>query len=327
MGEKLKKKYSFEKKTSLEKKIMNIDGKSSVEILNKTNLSLRFVITNVDYMFLNMLRGVLLEEIPCLAFHSFRFDVNDTIMQHEKIMNLMRMLPMDSSECAKLQWTADCDCNNELCVKCSIEFCLDVENNTDELLHVTTDDLKLNSQHLFSKPLFKMTIVTLAPGDRLKMTAHLQKGIGRDHGKWVCVPTVGIQGVPLLDATTFHILTNDEQHDIVAKCPKNVFRMKHMVLDIEDLYACTACDECLIQANACIKTHKKRKQIQDIEPYITLSDNKFIVTIDSDGRFDIDVILQHAFAIIQSKLNIMFLYFFFGGKGYLLVFVYSLIVF
>jgi DNA-directed RNA polymerase alpha subunit len=306
---------------------MNLNGKKTqVCVLNSSEHSVKFVVNNIHYGLLNAIRGVLLEEIPCFAFHAMRFECNRTILVHEKILDRLRLIPMDSTLCENLLWTCDCDCNNQPCEKCSIQYTIDVTNETDDFQHVTTADLVQvsNVERLPVKPLAKITIVTLAPGQRLAMTAHLQKGIGRDNGKWVCVTKVGMQGVPLITANTFASFTSEQQQTIVDACPKKVFGMNKQTkcLEIEDLLACTACDECMIHANKFIHQNtnsqaskrrkvsianeaekEEQKLVDDIEPYVKLSDDSFIFTIDSDGRLPIRDIIQTMFRTLKQKVT------------------------
>lgn len=215
-------------------------------------------------------------------------------------MHTLRMVRVSSKAIQELKWTKDCECEKKTCEFCSVRFDIDVVNTTENYKSVTTDDLiaaiRTNCELKHSvKPMHRMEIVKLAPEQALKLTAFAQIGIGREHGKWVCVPTMIYQGIPLLSAQMFHALPNDVQCDIVAKCPKQVFSAADGQLDIEDLYACTACDECTRLLNL----HDKSQP-----PSVELSNFDFQIKIETDGRHSIHDTLQIAFDVLKNKCQL-----------------------
>lgn len=268
----------------------------------------QFTITAIDSRLLNALRGILLEEIPCLAFHTIRFDENKTVLKHEQVMETLRMLAISSEAVDELQWSKDCHCISKPCEACSVEFTLHVENtSTTSYRSVTTNDLILaqRTQTLREKVELLhagddcMEIVLLGPGQTIRLTAYAQVGIGRDHGKWVCVPTMNFQGLPELDTIyrKSRELSQQAQRKIQQSCPRNVLVMKSEGIDIEDVRLCTACDECLLTYNALTTTNH-------IKPQIKLSETDFLVTIETDGRFTVQNALQRAFSILSKKVCI-----------------------
>lgn len=270
---------------------------------------IQFTLTAVDYRLLNALRGILLEELPCLAFHTIRFEENKTVLKHEQVMETLRMLAIASDAVDELLWSKDCHCLSKPCENCSVEFKLDVENTTtNSYKSVTTDDLVASHRskqlrkraELLHRGKDRMEIVLLGPGQKIKLTAFAQIGIGRDHGKWVCVPTMNFQGLPQLDSHIhrFRTLKIQEQTQIMQACPRSgVFCLKMTGIDIEDARLCTACDECVITYNQLVPSHP-------IKPSILLSDTDFLLTIETDGRFSAKHALQRAFSILLNKVAV-----------------------
>ncbi len=280
---------------------MNVGGVASeCKKVGLWNNRVQFTLTNVDYRLMNSLRHVLLEEIPCLAFHTFRFAYNDTVLKHEQIMQILRMIPLASKAMQELKWSKDCDCDAKPCERCGVQFELDVENTSMNYMSVTTEHLRPTLRTADSSlscpviPLHKMEIVMLAPGQKLKLVAIAQIGIGREHGKWVCVPTMIYQGIPLLRSNMFHTLSLDTQREVVRNCSQHVFAFKQQ-LEIEDLLACTACDECTLAVNRADNSQK---------PNVELSDTDFLIKIETDGRHSIRDTLTLAFATLKSKISI-----------------------
>lgn len=257
----------------------------------------QFTLTNVDYRLINSLRHVLLEEIPCLAFHTFRFACNNTVLKHEQIMQILRMIRVSSQAASELKWTKDCDCENKTCEWCSVQFEMDVTNDSQTYKSVTTQDFVSTPRTNFPlrhpvQFLHVMEIVKLAPGQSLKLIAIAQVGIGREHGKWVCVPTMIYQGLPQLPLDNFRRLPRQTQSDIVQICPKRVFSLSNEQLDIEDLLACTACDECTRLVHE-LNNHQP--------PHVELSNSDFQLKIETDGRYSIQETLHLAFSILKKK--------------------------
>ena len=262
----------------------------------------QFTLTNVDYRLVNSLRHVLLEEIPCLAFHNFRFSSNNTVLKHEQIMQILRMIRVSSQATCELKWTKDCECENKTCEWCSVQFELDVTNDSQTYKSVTTKDFVATprTECLLRHPvqfLHVMEIVKLAPGQSIKFIAIAQVGIGREHGKWVCVPTMIYQGLPLIPIDNFRRLPRQTQSDIARNCPKRVFSFVNEQLDIEDLLACTACDECLRIAHDGGDTYPS--------PNMELSNSDFQIKIETDGRYSVEEVLRLAFSILKKKSQFM----------------------
>ena len=278
---------------------MNLGGQTQCTKIRVWENRAQFTLTNVDYRLVNALRHVLLEEIPCLAFHTFQFACNDTVLKHEQIMQILRMLPLYSKAIKDLKWSKDCDCEKKPCEYCGVQFELDVENTSSTYMSITTEHLVQTTRTVHQLPiavnlLHKMELVVLAPGQKLKLTAVAQIGIGHEHGKWVCVSMMNFQGIPLLNANMFHDLPKQTQHDIVDRCPQKVFKFQKQ-LEIEDLLACTACCECTIARNAADKSQN---------PNIELSETDFLIKIETDGRHSLRDTLTLAFAILKQKTNI-----------------------
>lgn len=277
---------------------MNVDGKTECKLVKLIPNGVQLTLSNVDYRFVNTLRHILLEEIPCLAFHSFHFDYNRTVLEHEHIMQILRMIPLASEAIQELRWTSHCDCENKCCEACSVQFEINVSNDGTGYRSITTQDIvathrNVHLKHSVHVTAKQMEILVLAPGHALKLTAHAQIGIGREHGKWVCIPTMIFQGIPLLEASPFHVLSTQQQAHIVNGCPKKVFAMRHNLLDIEDILACSACDECTIALH---------KVTHTTNPSIELSDSDFLLTIETDGRHNISFVLTLLFQIMRNKI-------------------------
>ena len=121
------------------------------------------------------------------------------------------MVPLTSEHATSFHYARDCECDAYGCQECAVQFELDVRNTGDDVLEVTTADLKSHlddadkavipvttaAQRLESETYGEETdhrkevlIAKLAKGQALSITALAQKGIGNEHAKFI--PTCGV---------------------------------------------------------------------------------------------------------------------------------------
>jgi len=166
----------------------------------------------------------------------------------EFISHRMGLIPLTSLPALQrnMLYSRDCSCSAG-CPQCTVRFKLDVTNDQDHhivvttksLLHLDDDSRSTWPDILPIGPSFQaeradeadVTVVKLAHRQRLKLTATAKLGIGKEHGKWIPVGVATFGAVPEVEVDVdamqrlkdAGILTGAKLRAIVDSCPKNVF--------------------------------------------------------------------------------------------------------
>lgn len=137
-------------------------------------------------------------------------------------------------------------------------------------------------------------IAKMRRGQRIKLEARAEKGIGKVHAKWSPVATASYRLLPKIEIKQ-HI-AGTEAEELVSKCPMNVF-------DIEDLGGgkkravvsrprdCTMCRECVRTPPLSTKILLSR------EP------NHFIFQVESTGILSPQELFTEAVKILMLKCS------------------------
>jgi DNA-directed RNA polymerase alpha subunit len=157
-------------------KILAIEGNTCTFSLNRCELHVA-----------NLLRRVIISEIPSMAVNSVTIERNSSFLSDELLVHRFGLIPIMSEDVDKFNAPDACTCLNT-CTKCSIKFVLDVDC-VDRSLIVWTDCLK-NMDNNSLVPL-NIVINKMKRGQGLRVIARVCKGIARVHSKWSVVSSVG----------------------------------------------------------------------------------------------------------------------------------------
>lgn len=142
------------------------------------------------------------------------------------------------------------------------------------------------------KPLYPNILITkLRENQEIELQIFCSKNTGRVHAKWSPVSTAYYR---LLPSISFKApIEGEDAHELVAICPTGVYGIKKNKkkeeADIEDIYACTMCRECIRpdKFNEKIELGKERK--------------KYIFTIESVGVIRPERLFLDALQVIRNK--------------------------
>ena len=149
----------------------------NIKITNDNNERFEFILSGVDVAFANMIRRVMINEIPILAIDFIEIKHN-TSYKSETLAHVCGLIPIDSSEENSL--TIYCDNCQSFCNKCSLPITLDIKNTTDKIRKVTSSDFTKSKIKL--RP--KMPIIKLKKDQFITIKAHVRKNVGKKHAKW-----------------------------------------------------------------------------------------------------------------------------------------------
>ena len=144
----------------------------SLEIINENDDKVSVKIKGVPLQYANALRRICLNGVPVYAVESVDILENSSVLADEGIAHRLGLIPLktdleaarDGSENDKIMLTLDSGVSDETRTVLSG----DLKSQDDRIVPTSND----------------IPIVTLAPGQSLKIEAHARLGKGTEHAKW-----------------------------------------------------------------------------------------------------------------------------------------------
>jgi DNA-directed RNA polymerase subunit D len=251
---------------------------SDVEILQKKENVLKFIIKDTETAYVNTLRRMIIDEVPTMAIDDVEFKKNDSILYDEIVAHRLGLIPL-STDLKGYNLPEKCTCKGEGCAKCQLELSLKTE------AHGVITASKIKSKDPKVKPVYEdMPITKLVEGQALEFNAYAKLGKGKEHAKWS--PGLAFfMPIPKIEVKKCSMCG-----ECVKKCPKNVFEIKDkkiIVAKANDCHLCMACIE------AC------PDNAITVEP----DETQFIFTIETFGQLSPKEIVVQATEEFDQKLE------------------------
>jgi DNA-directed RNA polymerase subunit L len=170
---------------------------------------LRFTVSNIDVSIINSIRRIILSEIPCFVFRTFPYnknkaviEINNTRFNNEIIKQRLACIPIHIN---------DRSFNYE-----DHQLEIEVNNNSKEILYITTEDFKVknktNNSYLSEsavKSIFPPNSITneyidflrlqpqlaeTIPGEQIKLSCDFDIGMAKENGAYNVVSTCSFGG-------------------------------------------------------------------------------------------------------------------------------------
>jgi DNA-directed RNA polymerase subunit D len=258
-----------------------------IQILEKNDNFMRFIVRGVNVPFVNALRRIMLTEVPAMAIDEVVILENSSILHDEVLAHRMGFIPL-KTDLDSYNLPEECKCESELgCNLCRTNLTLEAET-TDKSLTVYSGDLKSENPNIVPVS-NKIPIVKLAPEQRLNFEAYARLGKGKNHAKWQPVSMCTYMYLP-------QIKIDKERCDACAKCvkvcPEEVLIYMDDGLKTQAVINCTLCMDCV---DACPQN----------PPAIEISWDKeaFVFKIESTGALPVERIVTEALKILDEKLE------------------------
>ena len=144
----------------------------SLSIISQSEQKVSVKLKGIPIQYANALRRICLNGVPIYAIDTVDFLSNSSVMADEGISHRIGLIPLKTE-------LSDVQQNNE---SDKIMFTLD-SGETENTRTVLSGELKSQDNNV--KPISdNIPIVTLAPGQRLKIEAYARLGRGTEHAKW-----------------------------------------------------------------------------------------------------------------------------------------------
>ena len=258
-----------------------------IQILEKTDEFIRFIVSGVNVPFVNALRRIMLTEVPAMAIDEIVILENSSILNDEILAHRMGLIPL-KTDLDSYSLPEECKCESEFgCNLCRSNLTLEAEADNKTMI-VYSGDMKPENPDI-APVSDKIPIVKLAPDQRIKLEAYARLGKGRKHAKWQ----------PVSMCTYMHlqdIKIDSKRCDSCGKCikvcPEEILIDTDEGIKTQNLIECTLCMDC---ADAC------PKEPSAVE--VTWDKNAFIFKVESTGALPAERIVVEAIKILDKKVK------------------------
>ena len=155
---------------------------SSLEVISKDSQKISVKLKGVPIKYANALRRICLNGVPVFAINTVDIIENSSVLPDEGLAHRLGLIPI-TTDLSRFNEPSKCDCNSESgCSNCKVMLVLDTEES-DVTRTVFSNELSSEDDSI--KPTSdKISIIQLAPGQRVKVECYARLGRGTDHAKW-----------------------------------------------------------------------------------------------------------------------------------------------
>jgi len=256
-----------------------------LEIIDKSEKSVRFILEGATRAFANALRRIMIAEVPCMAIDDVVIEENESVLSDEMLAHRLALIPL-KTDLEAYVLPSECKCKSEEgCSHCRVMLSLEAESK-EESMTVYSKDLK--SEDPETIPISPdIPIVKLAMGQKIKLRAFARLGLGKDHAKWQPVSVCAYKFMPIINV-------DSKKCDLCGKCveicPRKIFSIEKEKLKVTNLLACTLCKDCV---DVC-----PTKAIN-----VSWDESTFIFNVESTGALPIDQLVRKSAEILGKKVS------------------------
>lgn len=295
----------------------------SIKIVESEEDELTFDLMGVDASIANALRRIMIAEVPTMAIEHVYIEMNSSIIHDEVLSHRLGLIPIkvDPLEFVERNDGEDPTSAN------TIVFSLDVtcpQRRPPSSSSSSTSSSDPYTMNVYSSQLVwcpqgeqqerfgangirpvheDILIAKLRPGQSIKLEAHCQKGIGKDHAKFSPVATVSYRLMPMLDVNPDAEVINEPGS--VPMHPVRVFD-SHAGNSVKDLaekktkpIVLSRPRECTI----CRKLSEERRDTWADELVMARIPDHFIFKVESTGIMAPRDIVKHSLRILAAKCD------------------------
>lgn len=239
-----------------------------VEIVEKSPLFVKAVISGVYPSLVNSLRRVIISELPVVAIDTVVIVQNTSVMYDEMLAHRIGLIPL-TTPLHSLPPIEDCESGLADPSECGTKLSLEVTAEGDTTVY--SGDLKSDRPDIV--PVYKdIPIVKIVKGQSVALEAYAKLGRAKSHAKWQAA-TASYYYYP-------RVVVKDE------KCRETC---REICKNLEDPLECT-----YNKAWTCRDLCKGGVEVE-------WEKGKYVFWVESFGNYDVDTALREAFRILKKK--------------------------
>ncbi len=251
-----------------------------VEILEKDNSKIKFLVSGIKASFAGALRRMMMSEIPTMAIEWVDFKKQGSAMPDEILANRLGQVPLTYDRKA-YNLPSECKCEGKGCSRCQVKLSLKKKGPSI----VYSDDLK-SSDKSVRPAVDKIPLVELFEEQELQFVAIAQLGLGKTHTKWKGA-VVGYKNMPQIKIKD---VDKKDLKKFVEICPRYVFKISGNKLVVTDPVKCSLCMQCVDVS--------KRGEIE-----VTPAEDAFVFNVESASGLKPDELVLLAAEDLGGKMK------------------------
>ncbi|MDW7732548.1 MAG: DNA-directed RNA polymerase subunit D [Methanolobus sp.] len=250
-----------------------------IDVLEISERSAKFVLSNVSAAFANGIRRAALSDVPTLAIDDVNIYNNTSVLFDEQLALRLALIPLTANidDFVPMQ---ECSCDGAECPACKVSLTLSAEGPK----MVYSGDL-ISSDETVHPADLNVPIIDLKEGQKVVLEAIAHMGYGYQHAKWQAGVACGYKNMPLVTFSNC-----DKCGACIEECPQSIIKMGPEGAEIsgEDILKCILCRLC-----------QEKCEINAIK--VSHDENSFILTMESDGSYTIQELIINAGKNIKDK--------------------------
>ncbi len=265
-----------------------------IRIIELKDSFIKFVISDVDFSFVNSIRRALLSDVPKMAIEDVEIHLgaisdeegktyeSTTPLFDEIIAHRLGLIPIPT-ELDQLNFKEECECGGEGCPGCSIMYSL----NKRGPCTVYSGDLEPLGDETLRPKDTRIPIVKLTEDEGILIYATAILGLGKQHAKWQATQAAGYKVYPTVEIDNKKC---DHGGGCISICPVNVFVKEGKKVKVVDVEKCTICNSCV--------------EICELDAVkVGHEENKFIFRFETDGGLKAKDALLYAIAHVAASFD------------------------
>lgn len=261
----------------------------NLEILEKSERKLVFLVEGVSLEMLNAIRRIIISEIPVMAIDEVIILKNDSPLYDEIVAHRLGLIPF-KTDLKNYNLPRDCECGGFGCSLCQVSLTCEITNTANKPMVIYSSDLHSNDPNIIPVDP-NIPIVKIEKNDKVIIEAYAVLGLSKEHVKWQAVPSCFYRFYPVIEFNASEIKGLKNKPYIVKLCPKKLFELTGDTLKLKENYwkTCNLCKACEKNSDKKIKVGWKEKS--------------YIFSIESDGVHPFEVLLEESFKIFLEKID------------------------
>lgn len=254
-----------------------------VDILELSERSAKFVLSNTSAAFANGIRRASLSDVPTLAIEYVNLYNNTSVLFDEQLGLRLSLIPL-TTDIEEFVPVDECSCDGAGCPACRVSLTLSAEGPK----MVYSGDFVSSDEKI--QPADKnIPIIELKEGQKVVLEAIAHMGYGHNHVRWQAGVACGYKNMPIVTFTDC-----DKCGKCVNECPQNIIKLGPQGAEIvgDDILKCILCKLC---AGAC--------EINAIS--VSENEKSFIFSTETDGSYSMEELIINAGKNIKDKASRM----------------------
>lgn len=245
------------------------DVNMKIEVLEKKDNELKFILEGTNYAFLNSIRRTATTDVPTMAIEDVEFTKNNSVLYDEIVALRLGLIPL-KTDLKTYNLPSECKCKGKGCNMCQVKLSLSAKGPCI----VYSGDLKSKDPKVV--PVEEgIPIVKLNEGQEIKLNATAVLGLGLIHSKW----STGLFTYQYYPEIKINSGKLKSAKKCIEVCPRDVFENDDGKLKVKNILNCVMCKAC-----------SEADEGVTVEPI----KDKFIVSIESWGQLSPKEILINA---------------------------------